>query len=555
MNLFVKVVKIQQKNLLFDHNGFTKLCHLLLAKNLIHGVITLCSLMMILFDSDIFGQVLESDEAQSPPTFQLAPRYQWQRSDASTIYGDPSAKKGGTVRFAKTDAPTTFRRFGSDAHSDVHGFIKRNQMSLLYYHYQTKTFRSGLADYWAMAPSGDEVVYHIDPRARWSDGRAVTSKDFLYYQSFVVNQMSGLESQRHYFERYGLRIRALSPQVVAVSVNRPYPPQELLYITNITPLYHGFYQPQPGWMRDMNWAIEPNTGPYQISAHNLGELVTFKRKKDWWGYHRPAWRNLYNFDNIEYHFVSTWRQSLEKFIAGEVDHFSMRDELMPAWAEELYKRRSDIQTVILRCHCDQLIRAIFLNLSRQTWRDPRLRRAFIHGMNISQMIQESHWSLERTHSLFPVHDDFSADLPTITYDPDKVSHYMTEAGWVLKKSGIFFSPLVWQKEGQLFRRTLFYTDKRDESKLAILKRDALAAGIMLEIKFLHKNDFFDNLRSNDYDALWLNLYDNHAYPSYEDLYHSNSITAFGHNVSQKFEFFGELILTQVNVVHKIAPIQ
>ena len=58
-----------------------------------------------------------------------------------------------------------------------------------------KGFRRGLADGWRWSPDSLSLAFHINPRARWHDGRAVTARDVQF--TFGLNKNPALGGSAH----------------------------------------------------------------------------------------------------------------------------------------------------------------------------------------------------------------------------------------------------------------------------------------------------------------------------------------------------------------------
>jgi len=107
---------------------------------------------------------------------------QWETGDNEPEIGSPEAKKGGTFHsYIPGGAyPPTIRCVGKEANN---GFRSNHwddiELSLVSMHPNTRKLIPALADRWAVAGDGQTVFFHIDPSAKWSDGRKVKSGDWL----------------------------------------------------------------------------------------------------------------------------------------------------------------------------------------------------------------------------------------------------------------------------------------------------------------------------------------------------------------------------------------
>ena len=88
----------------------------------------------------------------------------------------PLARKGGTIRFNGAQAPKSY-----NAYVDNNAYT-RMTFDLMYENLigvdsSTLEVAPSLARRWAVSEDGEEFVFEIDGRARWSDGKPVTAED------------------------------------------------------------------------------------------------------------------------------------------------------------------------------------------------------------------------------------------------------------------------------------------------------------------------------------------------------------------------------------------
>ncbi|MBM3275304.1 MAG: hypothetical protein FJZ00_09135, partial [Candidatus Sericytochromatia bacterium] len=112
-----------------------------------------------------------------PPDIPFKPE-DWTTSAPSTLINDPRARKGGTLRLAISDWPPTLRTEGPNSRlkttSDMHNLVFE---TLLDYDVDRGTFLPRLATHWQVGADRKTFRFRLDPRAKWSDGRPVTSDD------------------------------------------------------------------------------------------------------------------------------------------------------------------------------------------------------------------------------------------------------------------------------------------------------------------------------------------------------------------------------------------
>ena len=127
-------------------------------------------------------------------------------------------------------------------------------MSLTGLHPNTQNRIPELATHWAVAKDNQTVYYKLDPKARWSDGKAVTaddvfvqfmrSKDIVapWYTTIIAPKLRpSLSTQLDYFCKIW---QTSSKKVTSQYYNTPVPKH--------------FHTLDKDWVKNYNWKVEPN---------------------------------------------------------------------------------------------------------------------------------------------------------------------------------------------------------------------------------------------------------------------------------------------------------
>lgn len=205
--------------------------------------------------------------------------------------GRDQVADGGTVRWAVESPPATFNAFatGADATTDRVAGAALPALFTLDSRARPQLNEDYLksADVTATEPR-QTVVYKLNPKARWSDGRAVSAADFKAQWQALNGKDSAYRSARN--SGYD-RIRQVSagPKAheVKVTFARPYADWQSLF----TPLYPKSVTGDPKAFNDTSrTALPVSAGPFRVQdgagkGKKSGEkaAVTLQRNPHWWG--------------------------------------------------------------------------------------------------------------------------------------------------------------------------------------------------------------------------------------------------------------------------------
>ena len=160
----------------------------------------------------------------------------------------------------------------------------------------------------------DFVTFHIDPRARFSDGQPVRAEDVLF--SWALLRDHGRPNHRQYYSKVA-KAQALDDLTVRFDFGEAHD-RELPLILGLMPIL-------PKHATDVatfeETSLKPpiGSGPYRITAVNPGTSVTFTRNPDYWGRDLPVNRGLWNFNEIRLDYYRDENAQFEAFKRGLYD--------------------------------------------------------------------------------------------------------------------------------------------------------------------------------------------------------------------------------------------
>jgi peptide/nickel transport system substrate-binding protein len=168
-----------------------------------------------------------------------------------------------------------------------------------------------LADTADMDPERKSIEFHLDPRAKWSDGQPVTAEDVLFtYDVFTekgrppysarMSMVAELEKTGDRSVRFTFNDKA----------NRETP-----LIIALTPIL-----PKHAFDKETfdRTTLKPviGSGPYTVAQVAPGQRIVFKRNPNYWGKDIPAKRGFDNYDQITIEYFLNANAKLEAFKKG-----------------------------------------------------------------------------------------------------------------------------------------------------------------------------------------------------------------------------------------------
>ncbi|MYS19185.1 peptide/nickel transport system substrate-binding protein [Streptomyces sp. DvalAA-14] len=197
-------------------------------------------------------------------------------------------RTGGTLRWAVDAMPRTLNAFQADADSDT-ATVAGATLPLMFRldgHGEPKTDPDYVAKAEVSKQSPRQVVtYQLNPRARWSDGKAIGAADFIAQWKALGGRNSAFWTARNagYDRISGIRQGATAQQV-EVTFGTPYADWRSLF----SPLYPtGVTATPDAFNEGARTELPVAAGPFALKAVDAkAKTVTLVRNPSWWG--KPA---------------------------------------------------------------------------------------------------------------------------------------------------------------------------------------------------------------------------------------------------------------------------
>ncbi len=286
-------------------------------------------------------------------------------------YVNPDAPRGGRIVFGYTGTFDTLNPFA------VRGLSVPGLRPYLHETLLTRTYDEPFTLYPQIA-SGLEVpddrswvIFHIDERARFSDGRPITADDVLF--SFELLRERGRPNHRSYYRKV-VRADLIDRVTIRFDLSGD-DDREMPMILGLMPILPR-HAVDVATFEETSLTPLLGSGPYIVAEVKPGESLLIRRNPTWWGHDLPINRGLFNVDEIRFDFYRDANSLFEAFKKGLVD---VRFETDPGQWASAYDFPAVRDGRVVRATVHQTtpkgIRGLAMNTRRPTFQDVRVREA------------------------------------------------------------------------------------------------------------------------------------------------------------------------------------
>ena len=429
---------------------------------------------------------------------------EWQHGDKEPELGDPAARKGGSLRLCLIRSfPNTLRVFGPNSNNSTRRYIYDDiDLPLVRIHPGTGALIPGTADRWALSADGRTVYFHLDPKARFSNGDPLTTRDYV---SSLFIRTSPYAAEPFYGDFYlagFARITIYGDHLLGITLPTPRPYAAFYAAALPAACTRFFAEFGPDYPTRYLWRALPTTGGYTIDPEGLimGRQLTLSRTKNWWAAKRKFTRYSCNVEQIIYSFIAEESKVRELFRIGELDAVSVRDA--DFWYEGLEippVHKGYIQRVNFSNLWPRNCFGFHLNCSHPMFHDINMRLGFHHALNIQAVINTLfRGDYRQSNSYFSGFGPFTnPHLRARPFDPEKAREFFAAAGF--SEEGP--DGILQRRDGA--RLQVVVSSRIDSTYAAainILREDAAHCGLDLRFEQMDDTVFYLKVKGKQYAA-------------------------------------------------------
>lgn len=423
-------------------------------------------------------------------------------------YVNPDAPKGGRLDLNGT---RTFDRLNpfllkGVAADGIEGLIIETLMEQSLD--EPYTFYGLLADDINVAEDGLSVSYHINPKAKFSDGSSVTVEDVKF--SFDT-----LMQDKNVHPAYKITLGDISDaqiidrQIIRFNFKEKNPKLPMLlssYLSVFPKHWVGELE-----FKDTAMKNPIGSGPYVLDSYDTGKQLKFKRNPDYWAADLGIRKGMFNFDEVVYKYFRDSTIALEALKAGEYDFRSENNSKM--WARD-YTGRVFKDNEIIKNNIPNKnsvgIQGFIFNTRKALFSDKRVREALVLAYDFewanrmlfynqyqrndsyfsnTELAAKGPISQRERELLAPFKDQLEARvfadawMPPVTTKPSSLRNNLRQAIKLLKSAGWEYkNGALRNNKGKAFTFDLILAAKAFERIAASYARNLKKLGITMNYR-------------------------------------------------------------------------
>jgi peptide/nickel transport system substrate-binding protein len=366
----------------------------------------------------------------------------------------------------------------------------------------------GIVERWHVEEGGRTYVFHLDPRATFSDGKPVRASDVI----FTLNRIVSTESVQFASWFEGLdreKTKAMDDSTLRVVFDKPRAGQLMAFNIGVLP-EHVYGKGKPNRI--------VGTGPYVLKKRERSRTILLERREDYW-------REKPSIKSVLFRVIADDSVAWKAVRRGDVDVARVNNDL---W----FRVKDDpaVRDQVQFFDVWQLsYNAIVWNLSDPLFGDVRVRRALAMAFDRESVIREMFHGQARAVS-GPFTPDLWAANPAVTpvqYNLQGAAALLSSAGWkdsdgdgVLDRAGKPFA----------FKLLLIAGNAPSASQSQVFQAALKSIGVQLDLVPLDDAAFFETVLARNFQSAFL-AWVNDPDPDPWSLFHSSQVPPAGLNIA------------------------
>lgn len=465
-------------------------------------------------------------------------------ADRADPIASPDAVPGGRIVYAGPAEPKSLNAYLDNNVFSYQVFGSLYE-TLLSSDPITADYAPGLADRWEVSADKRSFTFHIDERARWSDGRPVTAEDVVW----TFNAVMAPKSQTGPVKVALRTFMATPPEIIGSKTVR-FTADEVHWRNlgaaggfEILPK-HAFAGKD---FNKINDDFPVVSGPYRIKERKEGVSLTLSRRPDWWARRRKSTKGTFNFDTVVFRFFAEQDNAFAAFLAGDVDVFPVYRAAI--WTDKTSGRKFDSNWIVkrrIRNHHPVGFQGFAMNMRRKPFDDIRVRKALAHLLDRNRMnetLMSGQYFMQRSYYDGIYDGSNLCGNVSFEFDPAEAGRLLDEAGWIIDPA-----TGTRMKDGKRLSFTFLTRDESSDKFLALYGEDLRKSGIEMKIERKDWAAWARDMDDFQFDMTWA-AWSGGLHPDPEGMWSSAEADKTGGNNITGFKdgMVDELIDTQRSI--------
>lgn len=453
-------------------------------------------------------------------------------------YVNPKAPKGGEIKIGAIGVfdslnPYSFKGVPA-AGTGVLGPNLIHDMLMIPSGDEPETLYGLIAESVEMPEDRSWIIFNLNPKATFSDGKPVTAKDVAFtWKTLKEEGSSFLQSHYKKIEKIEIindyRVKFYLKPKSEEKGKKTYARDLPLIVARMVVMPEHILKGKNFHKLKQEDII--GSGPYKIKSISMGRSITYERRKDYWAKDLNVRVGTNNFDTITYDYYRNGEVLFEAFKGGAFDIFIEIDP--KRWANN-YTIPAVKQGRIIKLELEHRrptgFRGFVMNTRNKLFQDIRIRKALVAVFDFNWVNHNLyHDAFKRSRSYFentylaaqgspskaelkllnPLKDQIPEEVfgpafqPPVFKTPQekrkaiaKAKKLLKAAGCTLKK-GVLYHPAT-QKP---FEFDIMITRTAEEQLALALQRDLKNLGIKLHIRKVDEAQYWARTTKFDFDMV------------------------------------------------------
>jgi microcin C transport system substrate-binding protein len=421
---------------------------------------------------------------------------------------------GGQLTLHTSEFPKSFNYMVNNS-SDVAAVFELVYDTLLDRDLDTLVYQPLIAQSWTISDDKKEFIFKLDPRAKWSDGQAITAADIKFTYDTIMNPNNLTSVFRLYYQRVNPP-EIIDPHTVKFTTKTVhYKNFEMLAGFTVLPKH---LMTGKDFNKDFNMSLPGGSGPYLLSEVKEGRYFTLTRRKDYWADQLPHHKGTFNFAKLKYKVMDP-NVAFEAFKRGDFDIYDDSVSLTAKrWATETDSEPFQKNWIVKQKIYNSApsgFSGLALNMRKPVFKELKVRQALMYLLDrktiIAKLMYNEYQPLNSYWQTF-----FGAKAnPEYGYDRALAKRLLGEAGYhQLDREGYLLN-----SAGRRLEFTIFYVSESSEKYLTLFTESCKKAGVKVNLQRMSWATLGKQMDEYKFDALAI-AWSGTLSPDPEQLWHS-----------------------------------